>query len=188
MPWIHQIPLWFYPYLQVATPPKSNVADWPKFSKGTLFYLFYLKLSTILESPEWGNGELISTTHDTDALAQKLALLFQGLLSCLEDEPLLPFVNNAKNTNKGIDMFQELFCTYDGFKGKTDQEMIMDFYSCKINPGKSIDDFALCLCTLSICLQAFKVTVTKFQLTNTFVYGLYRSFKDVKAANDKKTL
>eukprot|EP00957_Ditylum_brightwellii_P012067 911947-Ditylum_brightwellii.AAC.1 len=85
-------------------------------------------------------------------------------------------------------MPQELFCTYGGFEGKADQEIIMDFYTCGIYSDKSIDDFALCLCTFSICLRALKVTVSEFQLTNTFTYGLCDHFKDIKAACDKKIL
>eukprot|EP00957_Ditylum_brightwellii_P124352 9478375-Ditylum_brightwellii.AAC.1 len=65
-------------------------------------------------------------------LAQLSALLFQGLLSCLEDEPLLPFINNSQYTNKGIEMLQELFRTFGGFESKTDHEMMMDFYTSKI--------------------------------------------------------
>eukprot|EP00957_Ditylum_brightwellii_P096387 7340405-Ditylum_brightwellii.AAC.1 len=85
-------------------------------------------------------------------------------------------------------MLQELFRTYGGFEGKTDQEMLMNFYTCKVNPGKSIDDFALQLRTFSICLHALNVAVTEFQLINTFVYGLCDNFKDIKLSHDKKIL
>eukprot|EP00957_Ditylum_brightwellii_P016752 1261025-Ditylum_brightwellii.AAC.1 len=132
------------------------------------FYMFYLKLSTMLETNEWGNGKLISATKTTPELAQLSALLFQGLLSCLEDEPFLPFVNNSQYTNKGIEMLQELFHTFSGFEGKTDHEMMMDFYTSKIQPGETVDDFALRLQTFSIRLQALSTTVSEYQLTNTF--------------------
>eukprot|EP00957_Ditylum_brightwellii_P154783 11780023-Ditylum_brightwellii.AAC.1 len=152
------------------------------------FYVFYLKLSTILDTNEWGNGKLISATKTTPDLAQLSALLFQGLLSCLEDEPLLSFVNNSKYTNKGIGMLQELFCTFGGFEGKTDHEMMMDFFTSKIQPGKTINDFALCLRTFSIHLRTLSTTVSKYQLTNTFVYGLRNNFRDIKSAHGMKTL
>eukprot|EP00957_Ditylum_brightwellii_P101260 7716255-Ditylum_brightwellii.AAC.1 len=77
------------------------------------------------------------------ALESLSFLLFQGLLSCLEDEPLLLFVYNPKYTNKGIEMLQELFCTYGGFEGKMDQEMLIKFYMSKKQTGESIDEFAL---------------------------------------------
>eukprot|EP00957_Ditylum_brightwellii_P156045 11877633-Ditylum_brightwellii.AAC.1 len=67
------------------------------------FYMFYLKLSTILETSEWGNGKLISAKKTTPKLAQLSTLLFQGLLSCLEDEPLLPFIrrqNGSQNDDR----------------------------------------------------------------------------------------
>eukprot|EP00957_Ditylum_brightwellii_P210069 15364538-Ditylum_brightwellii.AAC.1 len=152
------------------------------------FYVFYLKLSTILKPNEWGNGKLISATKTTPELAQLSALLFQGLLSCPEDEPLLPFVNNSQYTNKGIEMLQELFRTFGGFEGKTDHEMMMDFYTSKIHSGETIVDFALRLRTFSIRLRALSTTVSEYQLTNTFVYGLCKNFKDIKSAHDKKTL
>jgi hypothetical protein len=182
------IPPWLYPYFQATQPAPTKFTAWPKFGKDSDFYVFYLKLSTILDTPEWGNGSLISATETTPELSQKSSLLFQGLLSCLEDKPLLPFVNNAKYANKGIEMLQELFRTYGGFEGKTDQEMLIDFYTCKINPGESIDDFALRLRTFSIRLRSLNVKVTEFQLTNTFVYGLCDNFKDIKSSHDKKTL
>eukprot|EP00957_Ditylum_brightwellii_P001549 121099-Ditylum_brightwellii.AAC.1 len=77
----------------------------------------------MLESSDWGNGILISAKETTAELAQLSAQLFQGLISCLEDESLLLFINNSKYANKGIEMLQELLWTYSSFKGKTDQEM-----------------------------------------------------------------
>jgi len=188
MLWMSQIPPWFLPYMQAQTPKTTTFANWPKFGKNMDFYMFYLKLSTILETSEWGNGKLIRATKTTPELAQLSALLFQGLLSCLKDEPLLPFVNNSQYTNKQIEMLQELFCTFGGFEGKTDHEMMMDFYTSKIQPGETIDDFALRLRTFSIRLRALSTTVSEYQLTNTFVYGLCKNFKDIKSAHDKKTL
>jgi len=85
-------------------------------------------------------------------------------------------------------MLQELFRTYGGFEGKTDHEMLMDFFTCKIQSEESIDDFALCLHTFSIRLCALQVVVTEFQLTNTFVYWLCNNFRDIKASHDKKTM
>eukprot|EP00957_Ditylum_brightwellii_P104067 7928148-Ditylum_brightwellii.AAC.1 len=64
----------------------------------------------------------------------------------------------------------------------------MDFFTCKIQPEKSIDNFALHLCTFSIQLCALQVVVTEFQLTNTFVYGLCNNFHDIKASHNKKTI
>eukprot|EP00957_Ditylum_brightwellii_P012271 927181-Ditylum_brightwellii.AAC.1 len=66
--------------------------------------------------------------------------------------------------------------------------MMIDFYTSKIQAGKTINDFALCLRTFSICLRALSTTVSEYQLTNTFVYGLCDNFCDIKSAHNKKTL
>eukprot|EP00957_Ditylum_brightwellii_P196451 14968260-Ditylum_brightwellii.AAC.1 len=84
-------------------------------------------------------------------------------------------------------MLQKLFHTFGGFEGKTDQEMMMDFYTSKIQAGKTTDDFAIHLQTFSIYLRALKTIVLEYQLTNRFVYGLCDKFHDIKLAHNKKT-
>eukprot|EP00957_Ditylum_brightwellii_P079879 6075389-Ditylum_brightwellii.AAC.1 len=107
MPWLNQIPPWFFPYMQLHQKPMTTCSNWPKFGQKSDVYVFYLKLSTIIDSNDWGSGALISAKETTAELVHLLSQLFQGLLSCLEDELLLPFINNLKYANKGIEMLQE---------------------------------------------------------------------------------
>jgi len=53
-----------FPYMQ-QQQKTSTFSDWPKFGEKSSFYIFYLKLSTILEFAEWGNGALINATETT---------------------------------------------------------------------------------------------------------------------------
>eukprot|EP00957_Ditylum_brightwellii_P095195 7249910-Ditylum_brightwellii.AAC.1 len=71
--------------------------------------------------------------------------LDQGLINLVEDEALLPFVNNEQFAGKGVEMLLELFSSHSRFGGKTDYKMQQEFTTSCIKAGESLDDFALCL-------------------------------------------
>eukprot|EP00957_Ditylum_brightwellii_P112271 8559811-Ditylum_brightwellii.AAC.1 len=92
-----------YPFGLYQVPKFNIYATWPKFEKEANFYIFFLKLSTILNKPEWGHGTLMQSTHTTaNNVALSLAL-YNVLIHFVRDNHLLPFVNNETFRGKKLE-------------------------------------------------------------------------------------
>eukprot|EP00957_Ditylum_brightwellii_P193352 14722205-Ditylum_brightwellii.AAC.1 len=152
------------------------------------FYIFFLKLSTILNKPKWGHGILIKSMQTTANNTALSLALYDALIHVIGDNHLLPFVNNETFRGKGLEMLGQFFMEHGGFTGNKATEMLSEFNLSKNGPDESLDNAALRLCTYSTKLNTMSINITDTQLTHVFVYGLCDNFREIKCAHDMNTL
>eukprot|EP00957_Ditylum_brightwellii_P001131 89523-Ditylum_brightwellii.AAC.1 len=127
-----------------TTPPQLlKEEEWPKFTWDLHFFIWFLKISTILDCPEWGNGILTHAPTMTPELEQLSSRFYHKMIHYMDNYHLLLFFNNQDYNGKGIKMLQEIFASNDKFLGKMDHKMQQEFTSSTILPSESLDDFTL---------------------------------------------